>query len=199
MTITDQDPSTVRKADSSMPLIDLLDERWSPRSFDPEATISDETLTVLLEAARWAPSAGNTQPRRFIVGRRGSATFETIHENLMGFNNVWAGSAAALIVAVAETETEEGEARIWATYDLGQSIAALSVQAHAEGLHVHQMGGIVVDGLRAAFNLPERFVPVTVTAIGVVDVADKLPEQLAQRETLPRTRLSLDELVLARD
>jgi hypothetical protein len=61
------------------------------------------------------------------------------------------------------------------------------------------MGGIEVDGLRSAFELPTRLVPVTVTAVGVVDSADKLPEQLAERETLPRTRLPLDELVIVRD
>lgn len=198
MTTTDQ-ISTTRSSDTSVPLVPLLDERWSPRSYDPTAEISDETLTALLEAARWAPSAANTQPRRFIVGRRGTPTFDTILANLMGFNNVWAGNAAALLVAVAETVDDEGKPRTWAQYDLGLAVSALSVQAHAEGLHTHQMGGIEVDGLRAAFELDERLVPVTVTAIGVVAEADKLPEKLAERETLPRTRLPLDELVLARD
>jgi nitroreductase len=197
MTTTDQ--STLRTSDTSVPLVALLDERWSPRSYDATAEISDEALTALLEAARWAPSASNMQPRRFIVGRRGTATFDTILANLMGFNTLWAGNAAALLVAVAETETEEGEARRWAQYDLGLAVSALSVQAHAEGLHTHQMAGIEVDGLRAAFDLPERLLPVTVTAIGVVDSADKLPEKLAERETATRTRLPLDELVLARD
>lgn len=197
MTVTDQ--STTRKSDTSVPIVDLLDERWSPRSYDPSATISDEVLTALLEAARWAPSASNLQPRRFIVGRRGTPTYDTILANLMGFNTVWAGNAAALVVAIAETSTEEGEARRWAEYDLGAAMSALSVQAHAEGLHTHQMGGIEVAGLSAAFGLPERLLPVTVAAIGVVDSPDKLPEKLAERETLPRTRLPLDELVLARD
>ncbi|BDZ48196.1 nitroreductase [Frondihabitans sucicola] len=197
MTITDQ--NTTRTSDTAVPIVDLLDERWSPRSYDVTATLSDEQLTALLEAARWAPSAANLQPRRFIVGRRGTPTFATILANLMGFNTVWAGNAAALVVAVAETTTEEGDVRRWAEYDLGAAMSALSVQAHAEGLHTHQMGGIEVDGLRAAFDLPERLVPVTVTAIGVVDSADKLPEKLAERETLPRTRLPIDELVIARD
>lgn len=197
MTITDQ--TTVRTSETAVPIVDLLAERWSPRSYDPTATISDEQLTALLEAARWAPSAANLQPRRFVVGRRGTATFDTILKNLVGFNSAWAGNAAALVVAVAETSTEEGDERRWAEYDLGAAISALSVQAHAEGLHTHQMGGFEVDGIRAAFELPERLVPVTVTAVGVVAAADKLPEQLAERETLPRTRLPLDELVLVRD
>ena len=35
-------PSTRRNAETSVPLVPLLDERWSPRSFDPRATISDQ-------------------------------------------------------------------------------------------------------------------------------------------------------------
>ncbi|WP_243762510.1 nitroreductase family protein [Streptomyces sp. Tu 3180] len=40
----------------------LLAERRSPRSFDVTHMITDEELTSLLEAARWAPSAHNPQP-----------------------------------------------------------------------------------------------------------------------------------------
>lgn len=188
-----------RSTDSSQPLVPLLEERWSPRSYDETATISDDTLDALLEAARWAPSAANTQPRRFVVGRRGTETFRKIEQHLMGFNAAWAGRSSALLVAIAEPVTEDGQERRWAEYDLGQAVAALAVQAHAEDLHVHQMGGFEVDSIRAAFDLPERFVPVTVTAIGTVADPSKLDEKAAERETAARTRLSLDELVLARD
>jgi nitroreductase len=189
----------VRTADSSQPLVPLLDERWSPRSYDETATIDDDTLDALLEAARWAPSAANTQPRRFVVGRRGTETFRKIHENLMGFNAAWAHRASALLVAIAETTTEDGEVRRWAEYDLGQSVAALAVQAHAEGLHVHQLGGIAVDGLRRAFGLEDHFLPVTVTAIGTVTDPSQLDEKAAAREVAERTRLPLDEVVLVKE
>ena len=192
-------PSTVRTAETSVPLVSLLDERWSPRSFDPTAEISDRQLDALLEAARWAPSAQNHQPRRFIVARRGSESFDTIVGTLMSFNAMWAGNAAALIVAVAETSTVEGDARPTAEYDLGQAVAHLTVQAHAEGFHTHQMAGVEWDEIVAAFDLTDNLKPVTITAVGVVDEADKLIEALAERETAPRERLPLSELVLRRD
>ncbi|NII40897.1 nitroreductase [Curtobacterium flaccumfaciens] len=188
-----------RSTDSSQPLVPLLEERWSPRSYDETATISDDQLDALLEAARWAPSAANTQPRRFIVGRRGTRTFDAIHATLMGFNGAWAHRAGALLVAIAEPVTADGDERRWAEYDLGQSIAALAVQAHAEGLHLHQMGGFEVDAVRAAFDLPEHLVPVTVTAIGHVADAAQLDEKAAEREVAPRTRLPLDEVVLVKE
>ncbi|WP_144710055.1 nitroreductase family protein [Curtobacterium pusillum] len=188
-----------RSTDSSQPLVPLLEERWSPRSYDESATVSDEQLDAVLEAARWAASANNFQPRRFIAGRRGTETFRKINDNLIGFNAGWAFRASALVVGILETETEDGTARPFAQYDLGQAIAALTVQAHAEGLHVHQMAGIEVEGLRAAFDLPERFVPFTVTAIGTVADPSQLDEKAAEREVAPRTRIPLDEVVLVKE
>jgi nitroreductase len=192
-------PSTRRAAESSVPLVPLLDERWSPRSFDPTATISDEQLDALLEAARWAPSAANKQQRRFIVGRRGTATFDAIVNALMGFNAAWAPNASALVVALAEVSGVKADELSWAEYDLGQAVAHLTVQAHAEGLHTHQMGGVEWDKIVAAFDLTDNLKPLTVTAVGVVDEAHKLGEALAARELAPRTRLPLEDLVLRRD
>ncbi|WIJ45870.1 nitroreductase family protein [Curtobacterium citreum] len=193
-------PDTLtRSTDSSQPLVPLLEERWSPRSYDETATVTDAQLDALLEAARWAPSAMNHQPRRFVAGRRGTETFRKINDNLLGFNAAWAFRASALVVGVLETVTEDGDERPFAQYDLGQSLAALTVQAHAEGLHVHQMAGIDAEGLRAAFDLPERFRPYTVTAIGTVADPAQLGDQAAEREVAPRTRLPLDEVVLVKE
>ena len=185
-----------RAAVTAAPLIPALAERWSPRAFDPTAVVPETALTAALEAARWSPSASNTQPWRFIVARRGSAEFDTIASALMGFNQAWAGSASALIVAIAEMEDAEGTPRRWATYDLGQAVAHLSVQAHHDGLHVHQMGGFDVDALRSAFDIEERFVPTSVSAIGILGDPDALPDPLRERELAPRSRAALDEIVV---
>ena len=185
-----------RFAETSAPLLPALAERWSPRAFDPEAPIDDAKLRAALEAARWSPSANNTQPWHFIVARRGTEAFDTIVANLMGFNQLWAGSAAALVVAVAETVDAEGTERRWATYDVGQAVAHLTIQAHHDGLHTHQMGGFDPQGLRDAFGLDEHFVPVSVTAIGMLGDADALPEPLRERETAPRTRRPLEDIVV---
>ncbi|KQQ07361.1 nitroreductase family protein [Rathayibacter sp. Leaf296] len=186
-----------RTATTSAPILDVLAERWSPRAFDTTAAISDETLASLLEAARWSPSASNSQPWRFIVARRGTSEFDRVAKNLVGFNAAWAGSAAALVVALAETVDADGKPRPWAVYDLGQAVAHLSIQAHHDGLHVHQMAGFEKDGLREEFAIDERFDPVTVAAIGVVGDPESLANDvLREREVAPRTRLPLEELVL---
>jgi nitroreductase len=188
---------TSRKADTTAPLIHPLVERWSPRAYDPTAVVSTDVLRTILEAARWAPSANNTQPWRFIVARRGSDAFTTVHDALMGFNQAWADSAAVLIVNIAETADAEGKPRPWARYDLGQAVAHLTVQAQHEGLHTHQMGGFDGARIAQAFGLSEHLEVVSITAIGVLGDLDALPEPLREREVAPRLRKPLDELVVA--
>jgi nitroreductase len=193
MTLTD----TTRHAPTDAPLIAPLVERWSPRSYDPTAELSEQDVRTLLEAARWAPSANNLQPWRFIVARRGSEQFTLVHDALMGFNQAWADSAAALIVNVAEIANEAGEPRPWAKYDLGQAVAHMTVQAQHDGLHTHQMGGFDGARLAEAFGLRDGLEIVSITAVGKVGDASALPEPLREREVAPRSRKPIDEIVIA--
>lgn len=186
------------RAVTQHPIAEVLAERWSPRSFDGSAELSDEQLTALLEAARWAPSAANFQPRRFIAARRGTPEFDAIADTLAAGNRVWAGRASALVVGVALTTDADGISYRWAEYDLGQSIAHLTVQAHTDGLHVHQMGGFDPAAIIRRFGLAENQVPVSVTAIGAIADAEELVEPYRAREVADRERLPLGELVLVR-
>lgn len=186
-----------RTAATSVPLHPLLAQRWSPRGFDEGATIGDETLQALLEAARWAPSANNSQPWRFLVTRRGEPGFDRLHALLMPGNRSWAASAGALVLVAAQTADEAGRPRPWAWYDTGQAVSALTVQAQHEGLSVHQMGGFDADGVRDSCGLAASLDPVVVLAVGRRDHEPNLPEQLAARERAPRTREPLEALLLA--
>ena len=57
----------------------LIRNRWSPRSFSPEA-ISKEQLDTILEAATLAFSANNSQPWHYVYAHKGSEGFEKIHQ-----------------------------------------------------------------------------------------------------------------------
>lgn len=194
-------PHTLTPADrlavTSEPISDVIAGRWSPRSFDTSAEVPDRSITAALEAARWAASASNTQPWRFIVARRGTPEHASIVGNLADVNRRWAGSAAVLIVNVAESVGESGQAQRWAEYDLGQAAATLALQAHRDGLHVHQMGGFDPEALHTAFGLEERLTVVSVAALGFLAPPEHLPDEtLRQREVAPRSRKGLDEIVL---
>lgn len=187
-----------RTAPTDTPILDVLTERWSTRIFDGSAPIDEAALDAALEAARWSPSASNTQPWRFIVARRGSASHVRIVETLVGFNRSWASDAAAFVVFVATTEAD-GKPLPWAAYDVGQAAAHFTVQAHAEGLSTHQMGGFDADALAAGFGLSADQRALTVMAVGPLGDPADAPDALREREAAPRVRRPIAESVLIDD
>ena len=189
-----------RSAVTSVPISPTLAERWSPRAYDPAREVPAELITAALEAARWAPSANNSQPWRFIVGTRGTDTFNKIRGGLLSFNQAWTENAGALVLNVVDTQLDEGQRDDWHNYDLGQSVAFFVAQANRDGLHTRQMGGIDAAALAAAFNLDTaRYRPMSVVALGYLGDPAQLPDMLREREHAPRERKALDEIVIVRD
>lgn len=183
-----------KMADSSVPLAGLIAQRWSPRALDDTRDVSWEQLRALLEAARWAASFGNTQPARFLVGRRGDVTFRQILGTLTERNQAWAHRAGALMVAVMVTRNEKGEIP-YAEYGLGLAAQNLVLQAVAEGLVAHQMAGFDADAVRERFAVPDEAVPRVAIAVGhAADPAVLGVEKLVAREQAPRSRLPLGEI-----
>ena len=198
MTVTTAYPA--RTADTSVEIHPLLSERWSPRAFDG-AAVRDHEVAALLEAARWAPSAMNHQPWRFLVGRSDETgpdtTYRGVFDSLGAANQLWAGRAPLLVAALARVEEADGSPREVGPYELGLAVAQLTVQAHALGLHVHQMGGFSAEQLSTTFAVPAGYRPVVVLAVGRQGDAETLPDWARERETAPRERLPLAEIAYA--
>ncbi|WP_326554397.1 nitroreductase family protein [Micromonospora sp. NBC_01813] len=186
-----------KTATTAEPLHPLLAERWSPRAFDPEHQLTERQTTALLEAARWAPSAGNSQPWRFAVAHRGTPAHAGVLDALDRGNQVWAHAAAALIVVAAQSVTADGATRPWAAYDTGQAVAHLSVQAQHDGLAVHQMGGFDRGRIATLLVGDGTLTPLTVVAVGRRVDAGRLDETLAARERATRQRLPITDLLLS--
>lgn len=175
---------------------DLLRHRWSPRAFAPISLTHAEVHQVM-EAARWAASARNEQPWRYIVATRDDAdAFARMLEPLAPSNQIWARNAGALLLAVvAERYQNTEQLNRHAAHDVGQANAMLVIQAEAMGLRTHQMGGFDPDKAREIFDIPEGYEPFTYIAIGHQAEADTLPEELAQREALSRSRIPHEAFV----
>jgi len=187
-------PKTAR---TSIPVHEFIAERWSPRSFDEDAELGREELVAMIEAARWAPSALNLQPWRFAIGLRGTPLFEGLHAALTAGNQSWAHRASALIVGAADTLLPNGNRNPWATYDLGLAVSLLTVQAHAMGLYVHQMGGLDKAAIATLLELPSPIEPVIVLAVGTLAGPEQLDQgPLRDREVSVRERKPLTEIVL---
>jgi len=185
-----------KHAITSVPIHPLIAERWSPRSFDETAALSDNDLLALLEAARWAPSASNHQPWRFVVGRRGDDVFKALHANLMGFNQAWTPRASALILVFVTNQTSDGKPLRTAHLDAGLAVSLLAIQAQALGLHAHPMAGFNHEEIGAALGLPSGLEPLVMVAVGTKAPAEQLEGKAYERELEPRTRLPLTGIVL---
>jgi nitroreductase len=170
----------------------LLATRWSPLAFDPVAVLSDDDVSSLIEAARWAPSFANSQPWRFAVGRRDEETYKRILVNLAAECQHWAGNASALVAAAHLDRVMLPRA----AYDLGQAVAHLTVQATALRLHVHQIADFDADGLRADLDMAHDLRPSVVIAVGRLGDPAVLPPDLRVRETALRTRMPVTELLV---
>lgn len=173
----------------------LIAGRWSTRAYS-EYPVSHRQVLTLLEAARWSPSAFNTQPWRFVVFEKteNPETFARAFATLIPFNRSWNASAQVLITILADTLTTNEAFNPSASYDTGAASMALLLQAHAQGLAAHPMSGFDADAFRQAFNIPDRMAILSMISVAHFGEVEKLPAALAEREAAPRTRLSIDEI-----
>lgn len=187
-----------KQADTDHPIHELLAARWSPYGFTDEP-VAPPTLRALFEAARWAPSSYNEQPWRYIVATQDQRQdFDRLLSCLAEPNQAWARNAPVLALGVVSHNFERnGKPNRAAVHDLGLAAANLVLEATARGLFVHQMIGIDPDKAREVFTIPEGYEAYTGLAIGYRADSQDLAEKLADRDTAPRQRKTLDEFVFA--
>jgi len=175
----------------------LFVDRWSPRSF-AEATITEEELLAIIEAGRWAPSAYNSQPWRFVYARKGTPAWDAFLSWLVPFNQSWAGKASALIYVVANTKmvppgaTDPVDSRLHA-YDAGAAAVQVMLQATHAGWITHAMSGLDVDAANTGLGLPEIYMTMAAIAVGKQGPVDLLPDFLQAREA-PSDRLTMEQI-----
>lgn len=192
MNVHDVDPTAHRDAGHGVD--PLFVRRWSPRAMSGEE-IGEEELKRLFEAARWAPSAFNNQPWRFIWARRGSAAFDRLFDLLREGNRPWCANAAALVVVAARTTFEHNDkpSRTHA-FDCGAAWMSLALQGTICGLVVHGMQGFDYDRAAAELGVPEDYAVQAMAAIGHPGEIDDLPDKLRARDREPSGRKELEEI-----
>lgn len=185
-----------RQAD--YPVDALFTNRWSPRSFTAEP-VPDAVLQSAFEAARWAPSALNAQPWRFIVARPGDAAWEEFTGLLFERNALWAAKASALVVIVSARKLDyRGQIadNVSHSFDTGAAWANFAHQALLLGWHTHGIGGFDRDAARERLAIPEDYAVEAIVALGRQGGLDTLPEQFHAQES-PNARRPLGETVYA--
>jgi len=182
------------KRSTDHPVDPLFLDRWSPRAMSGEP-IPPEDLLVLLEAARWAPSSGNSQPWRILYARRDTAHWPLFFDLLVEANQVWVRNAAALLLFVSKTTFDHNDKpSVTHAFDTGAAWENMALQGTLRGLVVHGMAGFDYERARTALGIPEVYQVLAMAAVGQPGPKEALPEKLRERD-VPSDRRPLEQTI----
>ncbi|MCJ7560360.1 nitroreductase family protein [Candidatus Bathyarchaeota archaeon] len=162
-----------------MDLHEAIRGRRSVRTFKKQ-NVPEEIVEKLIDAARWAPSAGNTQPWEFVIVRT-----QAVKKKLAraAFDQKDIEEAPVVIVVCAdEKRSFEGYGARGKTFYCIQDTAAAAqnilLTAHSLGLGSCWIGAFNEDELKEALNAPEGIRPVTIIPVGY---SNETPSQTGRR------------------
>ncbi len=186
----------VKKAKTKYPVLDIIKNRWSPRSFSGKE-ISTDDLNTIVEAATWSFSAMNEQPWRYVVAQKGTPLFNSFLDILYPGNKPWNMKAGAFILSIKKAKyTANDKPNINALHDIGAANILLTLQANSMGIYTHVMEGFSKEDAKTLLGLDDDLEPVVMIALGYPDNAEKLEEPFKTRELTPRSRKGLNEILL---
>ena len=157
--------------------------------------IPQAELDVLFEAARWAPSSGNTHPWRILYAHRDSEHWPLFFDLLVERNRIWCRNAAALLLFISrKTNEQTGRPLVTHSYDTGAAWENLALQGTLRGLVVHGMAGFDYARARTTLHISDDFDVEAMAAVGRPGPLSVLPEDFQARES-PNARKPIRELV----
>ena len=183
-------------ATTEVPINDVIAQRWSPRAFDSNYVITEDSIKSLFEAARWAPSCYGDQPWQFILFKKEDVTAWVSALNCLAVGNQnWAMDASILIVVCANKNfNHNDELNRWAHYDAGAAAENICLQATSIGLAAHQMGGFDQDKIRNLSNIPTKFDILACMVVGKNLDESKLSKVQKDKEAQARSRKLLKDI-----
>lgn len=160
-----------------MDVFEAIHSRRSVRKFKPEAQVPAELLHRIIDAARWAPSAGNMQPAEFIIVRD-----PAVKQQLVGaaLGQSFIAQAPVIIVVCADTQRsaikygERGKI-LYSIQDTAASIQNLMLAAHDLGLSTCWIGAFYEDKVAEALGAPPGVVPMGLIPLGYSDSKPAAP------------------------
>ncbi len=189
-----------KAAQTDYPINELMRRRWSPRLFEEGRAVEKEKLLTMLEAARWAPSCFNDQPRYFLVFDGSDARALARARDCLGEGNAWAREAPTLMLSVArDTFERNGKPNRWAQHDSGLATENLLLEAVELGLAAHPMAGYDAERAQSEFGIPGGFTPIAMIAIGYPyrGKLEELDEKRRAKELAPRERKPIGEVAFS--
>jgi nitroreductase len=165
-----------------MDVFKAIKGRRSVRAFTDEP-VSEEEIMKIIDAARWAPSAGNIQPWEFIVVQDAKTKRGLVETAL---DQTFIQEAPVVIVVCANPKRSSRRygsrgASLYCLQDTAAAIQNINLAAYALGLATCWVGAFEEEKARRVLNLPDNLRPVAIIPVG----------QPAEKPTLsPRRPLS---------
>lgn len=172
-----------------MDVFEAIYERFSVRDYKADQ-IPDDVMEKLLTSLRYAPSAANKQPWKFIVVKD-QETRNKLQVACRG--QKWIGDAPVTIVGCGygdECYHKMGGFRSSIDVDLSIAFDHLTLAATALGLGTCWIGAFFEDQVKEILNIPDDVRVVCITPVGYPT------ENPKRRETaLKETRKPIEDIV----
>ena len=168
-----------------MDVLEAIKERRSVRAYTDEE-VSEEDVERLIEAARWAPSAGNIQPWAFVVVKEVETKRKLSYATL---NQTFIQKAPVVIVVCADVTRSSriygsrGE-KLYSLQDTAAATENILLAAQELGLATCWLGAFRENEVAKAVKAPRNLRPVAMVAVGYP----------AERPVAPQKR-SVNEIV----
>jgi nitroreductase len=148
-------------------VFEAIQNRRSVRAFTSKV-VSQEDIEKLIDATRWAPSAGNIQPWEFVVIRD-----EDVKRGLSiaALDQLFIEQAPVVIVVCAnESRSEWGYGErgktLYCLQDTAAATQNLLLAAHAMGLGACWVGAFYEQEVRKGLDIPLGIKPVAIVPVG---------------------------------
>jgi len=156
--------------------------RRSVRSYRDDP-VSDEVIGRVLEAARWAPSAVNSQPWHFVVvrspQRRRALADNARMVGVLRWKHL--GTAPVVVALVGDPRSNR-----WYQVDCALAAQNLMLAAHALGLGTCFVGGFEQRQVRGILGVPRELEVVGLITLGYPARVPKAPPRLSLEKLISR-------------
>ena len=142
---------------------ELVKNRQSTRAFDPTRSVDRDTIARIIEAARLAPSACNSQPWHFIVvddSDLKDKVADATSARLLGMNHFTKQAPVHIVIVEEKVNLSSGigglvKDKYFAFLDIGIAAAHICLAAQAEGLGSCILGWFAEGKIKKLLNIPE--------------------------------------------
>ncbi len=181
-----------------MNILQFIKSRRSIRKFF-DKSIEPEKIAIILEAGRWAPSAGNCQPWRFLV-----ITDEKKIKNLDPlFHQPWVEKAPLVIVVLAvpaDSKKRYGKGSNYYIMDCSAAIQNMLLMAHGLGLGAVWVGAFSKKAVREQLDIPDTYEVFALIPMGYYSNEDSVKFDGGIFSNRERSRRkNLNEIAFAED